>query len=119
MRIDKFLWCVRLYPTRSAATEACRSGRVQVADREAKPSAEVAPGTELAIRVPPIWKRFEVLALPTSRVGAKLVPGLIRETTAFADLEKLELAQRTRAGYHGEGRPTKRDRRDLERFSGE
>ncbi|QQR87288.1 MAG: RNA-binding S4 domain-containing protein [Flavobacteriales bacterium] len=119
MRIDKFLWCVRLFPTRSAATEACRSGRVQVADREVKPAAEVAAGAEIAVRVPPIWKRFEILALPTSRVGAKLVPGQLRETTPFADLEKLELAQRTRGGYHGEGRPTKRDRRDLERFSGE
>lgn len=119
MRIDKFLWCVRLFPTRSAATEACRSGRVHMADREAKPAAEVAAGARIAVRVAPIWKRFEILALPTSRVGAKLVPGLLRETTPFVDLEKLELAQRTRAGYHGEGRPTKRDRRDLERFSGE
>lgn len=119
MRIDKFLWCVRLFPTRSAATEACRSGRVQAAGREVKPAVEVGPGTELAVRVPPIWKRYEVVAIPSSRVGAKLVPGLLRETTPFADLEKLDLAQRTRAGYHGEGRPTKRDRRDLERFSGE
>lgn len=119
MRIDKFLWCVRLFPTRSKATEACRNGRVHMADREVKPAAEVGPGATFAVRVPPIWKHFEVLALPTSRVGAKLVPGIIRETTAFADLEKLELALRTRAGYHGDGRPTKRDRRDLERFSGE
>ena len=118
MRIDKFLWCVRLFPTRSAATEACRKGQVRLNEREVKPAAEAVVGSVFAVKRPPIWRSYEVIALPANRVGAKLVPGLVHEATSFVDLEKLELAQRTRGEHLGEGRPTKRDRRDLDRFSG-
>lgn len=121
MRIDKFLWCVRLFKTRSLATEAVRREQVQLNGRVVKASAEVRPGDLIALREPPIWRSWEVLALPASRVGAKLVPGLMAERTAFADLEKLEVARMARAQHRapGEGRPTKRERRDMERFTGE
>lgn len=118
MRLDKFLWCVRLFKTRSLATEALRREQVMLNGRVVKPSAEVKVGDAFALRVPPIWREWEIIALPTSRTGAKLVPGLVTERTAFDDLEKLELARLVRARHRppGSGRPTKRDRRDLERF---
>ncbi|MBK9176781.1 MAG: RNA-binding S4 domain-containing protein [Flavobacteriales bacterium] len=118
MRIDKFLWCVRLFKTRSLATDAVRREQVQVNGRSGKPSMEVKPGDFIALREPPIWRSWEITAIPASRVGAKLVPGLITERTSFADLEKLEVARMAKAQHQspGEGRPTKRDRRDMERF---
>jgi ribosome-associated heat shock protein Hsp15 len=120
MRIDKFLWCIRLFKTRSLATEACQKGRVKLNDREAKPSAEVRLGDRFAVRQPPIWRVFAVQSLPASRVGAKLVPQHITEVTPWEDLEKQELARKVRVASRdpGEGRPTKRERRDMDRFEG-
>jgi ribosome-associated heat shock protein Hsp15 len=88
-------------------------------DREVKPAAEVKSGDRIAVKRSPIWRSYDVLALPANRVGAKLVQGLIRETTSFADLEALELMVRARKATMGEGRPTKRNRRDLDRFQDE
>ncbi|MBX2973639.1 MAG: RNA-binding S4 domain-containing protein [Flavobacteriales bacterium] len=121
MRIDKFLWCVRLFKTRSLATDAIRREQVKVGDRVVKASAEVKAGDVIALREPPVWRSWEILEIPASRVSAKLVPGLIAERTSFEDLEKLELARIAKAQHRepGEGRPTKRDRRDMERFTGE
>lgn len=119
MRIDKFLWCVRLFKTRSLATDAVRSEQVRLGERIVKASAEVRMGEVFAVREPPIWRSWEIIALPASRVGAKLVPALITETTSFTDLEKLEIARLAKAHFRdpGEGRPTKRDRRDMDRFT--
>ncbi len=121
MRLDKFLWCVRVFKTRSLATDAIKREQVKVNDRIVKASAEVKLGNTIALREPPIWRSWEVLAIPSSRVAAKLVPGLIAERTAFDDLDKLEIARLAKVHYRdpGEGRPTKRDRRDLEKFQGE
>jgi ribosome-associated heat shock protein Hsp15 len=121
MRLDKFLWCVRLCKTRSVAVDACKRGHVQLNDREGKASAEVNVGDRIAYRQAPIWRRFEVVQLPTSRVGAKLIPELIKDITPWEDLEKQEIARKVKAAGRepGAGRPTKRERRDLERFRGE
>lgn len=120
MRMDEFLWCVRLCKTRSVAVDECKRGHVQLNDREAKASAEVKPGDQIAFRQAPIWQRFEVVQLPASRVGAKLVPELIKDITPWEDLEKQEIARKVKAAERqpGAGRPTKKERRDLERFSG-
>lgn len=119
MRIDKYLWCVRLFKTRSLATDAIKREQVRIGDRIVKASAEVKPGDVFALREPPVWRSWEVIAIPASRVGAKLVPGLIEERTSFEDLEKLELTRLAKAQHRdaGEGRPTKRDRRDMDRFT--
>jgi len=119
MRIDKFLWCIRLFKTRSLATDAIKREQVKLNDRIVKASAEVKPGEVIALREPPIWRSWEILAIPPSRVGAKLVPELIAERTSFDDLEKLEVARLAKAQHRdpGEGRPTKRDRRDMDRFT--
>lgn len=86
--------------------------------RLVKPSAEVKVGDMFALREPPVWRSWVINALPTTRVGAKLVPGLMAERTSFADLEKLEIARLAKKQERdpGEGRPTKRERRDLDRF---
>jgi ribosome-associated heat shock protein Hsp15 len=120
MRIDKLLWCLRLFRTRSLATDAVRREQVQVNGRIVKASLEVRPGDLIALRQPPIWRSWELLALPPSRVGAKRVPTLMAERTSFEDLERLELARQASAQHRppGEGRPTKRDRRDIARFTG-
>ncbi|HQV52903.1 MAG: RNA-binding S4 domain-containing protein [Flavobacteriales bacterium] len=121
MRIDKFLWCVRLFKTRSLATDAVKREQVRINDRIVKASAEIKLGDLIALREPPIWRSWEIIALHASRVGAKLVPGLIAERTSVEDLEKLEMARLVKAQHstHGDGRPTKRDRRDMEWFRGE
>ncbi len=118
MRIDKFLWCVRLHKTRPLATEACQKGRVKVNDREVKPAGEVKVGDRIAVRQPPIWRVFSVQAIPAGRMGAKLVPDHLKDETPWEDLEKQELARKVQADGrdHGEGRPTKRDRRDMDRY---
>lgn len=120
MRLDKFLWCVRLFKTRSLATDALKRGQAMLNGRVAKASAEVKVGDAFALRSPPIWRTWEVTAVPSSRVGAELVSGLITERTSFEDLEKLELTRLTKAMGRppGEGRPTKHDRRVIERFKG-
>lgn len=118
MRMDKFLWCVRLCKTRGDAAGDCKRGHVQLNDRAAKAAAEVAVGDQVSVRQAPIWRRFEVLQLPASRVGAKLVPELLRDITPWEELEKLEMARMVKAAGRaaGAGRPTKRERRDLEKF---
>ncbi|MCB0790167.1 MAG: RNA-binding S4 domain-containing protein [Flavobacteriales bacterium] len=117
MRLDKFLWCVRLCKTRSLATEACRKGRALLNEQEVRPSMEVGAGDTIAVRRPPIWRRFRILDVPASRVGAKLVPKLLEDITPFADLEKAEIARKVHARPDGlPGRPTKRQRRDIDRF---
>lgn len=121
MRLDKFLWCVRLAKTRSLAAELCTRGQVRLDEREIKPSAVVKPGQVIAVRVPPIWRNYEVLGLPASRLGAKLVPLHLAERTPWEELERLEIARKVRAADRpaGSGRPTKRERRDIDRFTGE
>lgn len=118
MRIDKFLWCVRLCKTRSIATEECKRDHVRLNGNEVKASAEVKIGAQVSIRQAPIWRVFEVLSIPASRVGAKLVSELIIDRTPLEDLEKQETARKVSAASRdpGAGRPTKRDRRDMERF---
>lgn len=118
MRIDKFLWCVRLWKTRSLAAAACKRGHVRVNDSEAKPSTNIAPGDRVATRHAPIWRSFQVLQMPKSRVGAKLLPELLTEITSVEDLEKYKTARTVQAASRAPraGRPTKRERRALGRF---
>ena len=119
VRIDKWLWAVRLFKTRSIAIEACKKGRVSIKGMPVKPSRMIKIGDVLEIRRPPITYSFEVLDLTEKRMGAKLVPGFMRDVTAPSQLEILEMSKMT--GFidraRGTGRQTKKDRRDLEEFS--
>ncbi|MGB1040616.1 MAG: RNA-binding S4 domain-containing protein [Flavobacteriales bacterium] len=117
-RIDSFLWSVRLFKTRSKATEACKKNRVHLNGAEVKPSKEVKKGDNILIRKSGIKFEYQVLEILSKRVGAKLVPDYIKETTSMEELEKLKLQQLAQKTYRekGSGRPTKKDRRDLEDF---
>lgn len=116
MRVDKFLWCVRYFKTRSVATEACKQGKVRVNEALVKPSREVYPSDKLSIRKNQINYQIEVLDLPKSRVGAKLVNLYINDITPKEEFEKLELLKYSQDYYRkrGTGRPTKKDRRELD-----
>ena len=118
VRIDKFLWSVRLFKTRSFAAEACKKGRVTMGGMPVKTSRVVKVGDVLEIRVPPIIRSFKVLELADSRMGAKLVPGFIEDVTPADVLAVLEMSQLAQASgrQRGTGRPTKKERRDLDDF---
>ena len=118
MRIDKYLWCIRYFKTRSQATAACRKGHVHINGEACKPSREVLPTDRIRLRKNQMEYQLKVLDIPPSRVGAKWV-GIYREDNTPAEsLEKQQLIRQTREYYRskGTGRPTKKDRRDLEDY---
>lgn len=116
MRIDKFLWCVRYYKTRSLATHACKQGKVKMEGSSVKPSREVYPTDKISVRKNQIDYQIEVLDIPPSRVGAKLVNLYVNDTTPREAFEKLDLLKYSKDYYRkkGTGRPTKKDRRDID-----
>lgn len=118
LRIDKYIWSIRAFKTRSLATEACKSGRVTVAEKECKPSRAIKVGEEIVIRKGAIHFAWRVLDIPKSRVGAKLVPNYATETTTAEELEKFEMVKLSyRETFRRKpGRPTKKDRRDLDKY---
>lgn len=118
VRIDKWLWAVRLYKTRSQATEACKKGHVSIGDLPVKASREVHVGEVVQVRKAPITRSFEVLALTGKRMGAKLVSDFLKDVTPAEELEVLEMQKHMRWSDRakGTGRPTKKDRRDLDEF---
>lgn len=119
VRVDKWLWAVRIFKTRSIATDACKKGRVSIGGTSVKPSRLVQRGEVISVRKPPIEYSFRVLDLLGHRVGAKLVPQYMENVTPQSQYEILEL-QRI-SGFvdraKGLGRPTKKDRRDLDQFA--
>lgn len=121
MRLDKLLWCVRYFKTRSLAAEACKKNRIKVNGDVAKASREVGPSDIITVRKDQIDYMFEVLQLPKNRLGAKLVSLYIVDKTSQEELDKLELRRLSQDYYRerGEGRPTKKDRRDLDGFISE
>ncbi|MCX2720087.1 RNA-binding S4 domain-containing protein [Lentiprolixibacter aurantiacus] len=118
MRIDKFLWCTRYFKTRSIATTACQKGQVRINEQVVKPSREVYPSDKIIVRKNQIDYQLEVLGIPDSRVGAKLVNLYRKDTTPEEALKHNELLQHAKDHYRkkGTGRPTKKDRRDIEDY---
>ena len=116
MRIDKYLWCIRFFKTRSIATNAVKQGKVKISNANIKPSRDVYPKDILHIRKNQINYVIEVLDLPPSRVGAKLVDLYRLDKTPKEAFEKLELLKYSKDYYRkkGVGRPTKKDRRDID-----
>ncbi len=119
IRIDKWLWAVRLFKTRTIAIDACKKGRITIKGVTVKPSRMIKVGDVLQVRRPPITYSFEVLDLSERRMGAKLVPEYLKDVTPPSELEILEMSKLT--GFvdraRGTGRPTKKDRRDLDQFA--
>jgi len=119
MRIDKYLWCTRYFKTRNIATQACKKGSIRINGDQVKPSREVFPSDAIVVRKNQINYTLEVIDIPPNRVGAKLV-GLYRvDTTPKEAFENDEMLKYAKSYYRkkGVGRPTKKDRRDLESFS--
>lgn len=116
MRIDKYLWCVRLFKTRTQATEACKKGHVCVGSEKVKPAREVFNNERIYVRKNQVNYEYQILEIPNSRVGAKLVSIYLKDLTppeALANLEFIKAAKNF-AQQKGQGRPTKKDRRDLD-----
>ncbi len=121
MRVDKYLWCVRYYKTRNMVTEACKKNLITVNNQIAKPSREVYPMDKISFRKDQITRTITVLDIPENRVGAKLVDIYRKDETppeVFAHLEMLKLSKEHYRKY-GDGRPTKKDRRDLDNYENE
>ncbi len=118
MRIDKYLWSVRYFKTRSMATNACKKGLVKIKGTAVKPSREVYPQEEISVRKKQITYQLVVNDLPESRVSAKLVDIYRTDITPKSEFEAQELLKYSRDYYRkkGEGRPTKKDRRDIDQF---
>ncbi len=116
VRIDKFLWAVRLFKTRSLAAEACKKGRIIIDDQPVKSSRMIRRGDEVSIKIPPAIKTYKVLELSEKRMGAKLVAGYLEDITPKEELDLLEMMKMTQkmSRQRGTGRPTKKDRRDLD-----
>lgn len=119
MRVDKYLWCIRYSKTRSLATQACRKGAVRVNGDIVKPSREVYPGDDIVFRKNQINYEIRVLDLPENRVGAKLVDIYRKDVTPPEAFETNEMLQYAKEHYRkkGLGRPTKKDRRDIDDFT--
>ena len=119
VRIDKWLWAVRIFKTRTIATEACKKGRVSIAGVTVKPSRTIKVGDVIDVRKPPVTYSFRVLDLVKNRMGAKLVPNFMENITPPEQYELLELIRIS--GFvdrqKGLGRPTKRDGRALRQFA--
>lgn len=120
MRIDKFLWCVRFYKTRSIAADEIKKNRVSVGGNVVKSSKEVVPGDIIKIRKNQIDYQIEVIQIPKSRIGPKLVTLHIADKTDKEQYEILKARNLEQSYYRnrGEGRPTKRDRRSMDEFIG-
>ena len=117
-RIDKWLWCMRVFKTRTIATDACKKGRVSINGVVMKPSRMIKPGDVIDVRKPPIIYSFRVKQIAPNRLGAKLVPEYLENVTSPSQYELLEMTKIS--GFvdrrKGLGRPTKRESRDLNRF---
>ena len=118
MRIDKYLWSTRYFKTRNIATNACKKGHVKINAQIAKPGREVFPMDTIIVRKNQINFQCTVLDIPQSRVGAKLVDMYRKDTTPKEAFEHNELLQYSKEYYRkkGAGRPTKKDRREIEDY---
>lgn len=117
-RIDKWMWAARIFKTRTLAAEACKKGRVNINGAQAKPARMIKPGDTIQVKKPPVTYSFKVLQAIEKRVGAKLIPEILENITTPDQYELLEMSKIS--GFvnraKGTGRPTKKDRRDLDEF---
>ena len=119
-RIDKWLWAARIFKTRTIAADACKNGRIAVNGVNVKPSRMVKVGDEVSVRKPPVTYQFRILKTIEQRVGAKLLPEIYENITPQDQYDLLEM---NRIGgfvgrARGTGRPTKKDRRQMDAFVG-
>ncbi|HOX75470.1 MAG TPA: RNA-binding S4 domain-containing protein [Bacteroidales bacterium] len=118
VRIDKFLWAVRLFKTRTLAASACKMGRILINNNSTKPSAKLDGDEILTVRKPPVTYTFRIKGLTGNRVGAKLVPDFLEDITPEEEKIKLDINHSAPVAYRkkGSGRPTKKERRIIDRW---
>ncbi|MCG6188399.1 RNA-binding S4 domain-containing protein [Maribellus maritimus] len=118
VRVDKWLWAVRIYKTRSQATDACRKGHISIDDLPVKPSRIVHAGETVKVRKDQVVRSFKVVKLAEKRMSAKFVLDFLEDVTPPEELEIIEMQKNMRwiTRERGTGRPTKKDRRDLDEF---
>ena len=115
IRIDKWLWTVRLFKTRTMATDACNAGKVKINSVSCKPSREIKIDDEIQVRIGQLQKTVKVIGFPKNRIAAKLVPDYYLDFTPAEEYERVKLlSMQTEKREHGIGRPSKRDRRQIE-----
>lgn len=121
MRIDKFLWSVRFYKTRTVAADEIKKNRVSIGENVVKSSKEVKEGDVIKVRKNQIDYKIKVIQIPKSRIGAKLVSLHVKDMTEPQQYEILQLRRMEQSYYRskGEGRPTKKDRRDIDDYVGD
>lgn len=119
IRIDKFLWAVRIYKTRSIAAEACRSGKIVINNSQVKPSHIVKCNETITVKKLPVIYTYKVIEPVGSRVSAKAVTDFIKDITPEEEKNKIILAKTSGFGYRpkGFGRPTKKERRTIDRYN--
>jgi len=118
VRIDKWLWCVRIFKTRSQAAVACKSNKVTIQDQPLKPSRELHEGEEIQVQLGPLLKTVKVKALLKNRVGAKLVENYMTDLTPSEEYDRIKKMKEVNYEYRdrGIGRPTKKERRLIEKL---
>jgi ribosome-associated heat shock protein Hsp15 len=121
IRIDKFLWAVRIYKTRSIAADECGKGRIIINDIAVKPSRTVNAGEIITVRKPPVHYKYRIINVLENRVSAKLVSQYIDDLTPDEEKLKLDFSKQSGTFYRdkGAGRPTKKERRVIDRFKNE
>ena len=115
-RIDKVLWAIRVYKTRTEATDACKGGKVKIGGTNCKPSRPVKPGETISVHKGTVQYTYKLIQVPSNRLGAKLVPEYAENLTPQSELDKLHAPVETFfiRRDRGAGRPTKKDRREME-----
>ena len=117
-RIDKWLYAVRIFKTRTLASDACRKGRVLVNGLQAKSSKEIKPGDDVTVRKLPVIYNYKVKGIIEKRVSAKLVPDYLEDLTSLDELNKLNIKESFFIRREkGAGRPTKKDRRKIDKLN--
>lgn len=119
VRLDKWLWSVRIFKTRNLATEACKKGKVKLNNIISKPSKTIKKGDLIHLNNEGIIKQYKVIELIDKRVSAKLVVDFVSDMTPESEIEKLKIKKEMQAYYRkkGDGKPSKKDRRELNDFT--
>ena len=119
-RLDKWLWCVRVFKTRPLATAACRAGKILLGELEAKPGRDIHVGEVVTVRIGALTRTLKVVGLPRARVAAKQLPEFLADLTPPAEYERAKQAgiEHLLARQRGAGRPTKKERREMGQLFG-
>ena len=118
LRVDKWLWEVRLFKTRSQATDACKAGKIKMDGQNIKPAKDLKIGDVIIVSLNPLYKTVRVKQFPKSRLGAKLVPDYMEDLTPQEEYDRVKLIETANAENRdrGAGRPTKKSRRMIDRL---